>query len=51
MTAWLILLTMVLAVWLLWRDQRNLRSMIVVFLDELARDHGLKKVTDPGSES
>jgi glycosyltransferase involved in cell wall biosynthesis len=49
--SWLLLLTMALAVWLLWRDQRNLRSMIVVFLDELARDHNLKKVTELRSES
>jgi glycosyltransferase involved in cell wall biosynthesis len=42
--SWLLLLTMPLFVWLLWRDQRNLQSIAAVFLDELAKEQGLIKV-------
>ena len=38
---WLILLSLPALAWFLWRDQRNLRSMIIVFLDELAERHDL----------
>jgi hypothetical protein len=41
---WLMLLTLPLFVWYLRREQRNLQSMIVVFLDELAKDWRLTKV-------
>ena len=41
---WLLLLTLPLFVWFLRREQRNLRSMLVVFLDELAKDWRLTKV-------
>ncbi len=44
---WLVLLTLPLFVWFLRREQRNLRSMIVVFLDELAKDWHLVKVEPP----
>lgn len=38
---WLILLSLPLLVWFLWREQRHLRSIIMVFLDEMAELHGL----------
>ena len=41
---WLLLLTLPLFVWYLRREERNLQSMIVVFLDDLARDWRLTKV-------
>ena len=41
---WLLLLTLPLLAWLLQREKRNLQSMIVVFLDELAKDLNLAKV-------
>ena len=41
---WLLLLTLPLFVWFLRRQQRNLQSMIVVFLDELAKEWRLTKV-------
>jgi O-antigen biosynthesis protein len=41
---WLVLLTLPLFAWFLRREQRNLRSMIVVFLDELAKEWHLVKV-------
>jgi len=40
---WLALLSLPLVTWLLHRDQRNLQSIIVVFLDELASDLKLTK--------
>ena len=53
---WLVLLTLPLFVWFLRREQRNLRSMITVFLDEQAKEWHLTKVQpqnagEPGSES
>jgi GT2 family glycosyltransferase len=42
--SWLLLLTLPVAVWFLWFDQRNLRSVVTVFLDELAREKGLTKI-------
>jgi len=47
--SWLLLLTMPLAVWMLRRDQRKLKSVMAVFLDQLARDQNLTKVPSPGS--
>jgi hypothetical protein len=40
---WLVLLTLPLFVWFLHREKRNLQSVIVVFLDELARSWKLTK--------
>ncbi len=45
---WLLLLTLPLFAWFLRREQRNLQSMIVVFLDDLAKEWRLTKV-QPGS--
>jgi len=44
---WFLLLTLPLLAWLLHREQRSLKSMMVVFLDELARDWRLKKIIPP----
>jgi O-antigen biosynthesis protein len=41
---WLLLLTLPLFAWFLRREQRNLQSMIVVFLDDLAKEWRLAKV-------
>ena len=41
---WLLLLTLPLFVWFIRRQQRNLQSMMVVFLDELAKEWRLAKV-------
>ena len=41
---WLVLLTLPLFAWFLHREQRNLQSMIAVFLDELAKEWHLTKV-------
>jgi hypothetical protein len=41
---WLLLLTLPAFVWFLRRQQRNLQSMIVVFLDDLAKEWHLTKV-------
>lgn len=41
---WLLLLSLPLLAWWIHRAQRTLRSMLVVFLDELAKDWGLTKV-------
>jgi GT2 family glycosyltransferase len=41
---WLLLLTLPLFAWFIRRQQRNLQSMIVVFLDELAKEWHLTKV-------
>jgi hypothetical protein len=46
--SWLLLLTLPLLYWLLHRDQRNLKSVIVVLLDEMAREKGFTKVPEPG---
>jgi glycosyltransferase involved in cell wall biosynthesis len=42
---WLLLLTLPMLALFLRREQRNLQSMLVVFLDELAKEWHLKKVT------
>jgi GT2 family glycosyltransferase len=42
--AWLLLLTLPFFAWFLRRQERNLRSMIVVFLDEVAKEWKLSKV-------
>jgi hypothetical protein len=42
---WLLLLTLPFLAVFLRREQRNLQSMLVVFLDELAKEWRLKKVT------
>jgi glycosyltransferase involved in cell wall biosynthesis len=42
--SWLLLLTLPLLIGLLWRDQRNLQSVLSVLLDELGRDYELVKV-------
>ncbi len=47
--AWLLLISLPLFVWLLQRDQRNLQSIVTIFLDELAKQHGLVKVQPEGS--
>jgi len=44
---WLLLLTLPLLAFFLQREQRTLQSMLVVFLDELARDWKLVKI-QPG---
>ena len=41
---WLLLLTLPLFAWFLRRQQRNLQSMIAVFLDDLAKEWHLTKV-------
>jgi hypothetical protein len=41
---WLLLLTLPLFAWFIRRQQRTLQSMIVVFLDELAKEWHLTKV-------
>ncbi len=41
---WLLLLTVPLFVWFLRRQQRNLQSMIAVFLDDVAKEWRLTKV-------
>ena len=40
----MLLLTLPLFAWFLRREQRNLQSMIAVFLDELAKEWRLAKV-------
>jgi len=44
-TLWFLLLTLPLLVFFLQREKRNLQSMLVVFLDELAKEWHLKKVS------
>ena len=44
---WLALFLLPLMAWFFWRDQRNLQSILVVFLDQLANDRGLVKVDKP----
>ena len=46
---WALLVTLPLVAWLLRRQQRNLQSMIVVFLDNLADEWHLTKVQPPGA--
>src|SRR5262249_18460339 len=46
---WLLLLTLPILALFLRREQRNLQSMLVVFLDELAKEWRLKKVTSETS--
>jgi GT2 family glycosyltransferase len=46
---WLLLLSLPLLALFLLREQRNLQSMLVVFLDELAKEWHLKKVTSDSS--
>ncbi|HOC56389.1 MAG TPA: glycosyltransferase [Verrucomicrobiota bacterium] len=41
---WLLLLTLPLFAWFLRREQRNLQSLIAVFLDDLAKEWALAKV-------
>jgi O-antigen biosynthesis protein len=41
---WAVLLTLPLLVWWLHRQQRNMRRLMAVFLDGIARDIGLTKV-------
>jgi hypothetical protein len=41
---WALLLTLPLFVWYLRREQRNLQSMLIVFLDDLAKEWHLTKV-------
>jgi hypothetical protein len=41
---WLILLTLPVAWWLLEREKRRLQSILLVFLDELAKERGLIKL-------
>ena len=41
---WLVLLSLPLLAWALRREQRTLRSLLVVFLDDLAREWKLTKV-------
>jgi len=47
--SWFLLLTLPFGVWLLLRDGRNLRSILVVLLDALAREQGLVKVSSPSA--
>jgi hypothetical protein len=49
--SWLLLLTLPVFVWLWLRDQRNLQSITVVLLDELARQEGLAKGGTAGQSS
>ncbi len=42
--SWLLLSTLPLCVWLLMLDRRNLQSIVTVFLDQLAKEHGLLKI-------
>ncbi len=42
--SWLLLSILPLGFWFLWFNQRNLRSVVTVFLDELAKEKGLTKI-------
>jgi GT2 family glycosyltransferase len=44
---WLMLLTLPLFAWFIRRQQRKLQSMIVILLDELAREWKLTRVIEP----
>jgi GT2 family glycosyltransferase len=46
---WLILLTLPALGWFLHRQGRNLQSMLIVFLDQLATENGLVKLTTESS--
>ncbi|HSU55658.1 MAG TPA: glycosyltransferase, partial [Candidatus Dormibacteraeota bacterium] len=48
---WLLLLTLPLFIWFLRREQRSLQSMLVVFLDELAKEWKLLKVNPQPAQS
>ena len=48
---WLALLSLPLLAWWFRREQRTLRSLLVVFLDELAREWNLTKVPSAPAES
>lgn len=41
---WLVLLTLPLFAWFLHRQQRNLQSLLLVFLDQMAKGWGLSKL-------
>lgn len=43
---WLLLLSLPLGVWLLKREQRSLQSIAIVFLDQIAEEHGLARNED-----
>jgi glycosyltransferase involved in cell wall biosynthesis len=47
---WSLLLTLPLFVWYLRHEQRNLQSLIAVFLDEVAKEWKLVKLPPPGAE-
>ncbi|MEI7731085.1 MAG: glycosyltransferase [Verrucomicrobiota bacterium] len=44
---WLLLLTMPALAWFLNQEQRNLQSLMVVFMNEVARKRGMIKITHP----
>jgi GT2 family glycosyltransferase len=44
--SWWLLLTLPCIVWFLWFDQRKLKSVVTVFLDELAREQSMIKVSE-----
>jgi glycosyltransferase involved in cell wall biosynthesis len=46
---WLILLTLPAAWWFLRRQERRLQSILAIFLDELAEELGLQKLTSDAS--
>jgi hypothetical protein len=48
---WCLLLTLPLFAWYLRRQQRNLQSLIAVFLDDLAKEWHLSKVQSESAES
>ena len=45
--SWLTVLLLLLIAWLFRRDQRNLQSILTVFLDQLARERSLVKIDQP----
>ncbi len=48
---WLLLLTLPLFAWFLGREQRDLQSLIVILLDQLAGEWKLSKVSQPAAPS
>ena len=48
---WLLLVSLPLFAWFLYRQERNLQSVLVVFLDEIAKEGGLKRMESPKPES
>jgi len=46
---WLLLLTLPLYAWFLRRQQRNLQSLMTVFLDEMAKEWHLTRVNPPSA--